>query len=110
MSEVGGLSHHAHLPALFFSMEVGRGTATFDGLSIAWAVSSISRAHPRAYAFATHYHELTELADLLPAVKNVHVPRRRRLSEIIFLRRVEPAALTKSYVSKWPGSPACLTA
>ena len=68
--------------------EVGRGTATFDGLSIAWAVVEHLQKHTRARTlFATHYHELTELAELLPAVKNVHVSVKETPSEIIFLRQ-----------------------
>ncbi|HEX8828553.1 MAG TPA: DNA mismatch repair protein MutS, partial [Xanthobacteraceae bacterium] len=78
--------------------EVGRGTATFDGLSIAWAVVEHLQKHTRARTlFATHYHELTELADLLPCVKNVHVSVKETPSEIIFLRRVEPGSADKSY-------------
>jgi DNA mismatch repair protein MutS len=78
--------------------EVGRGTATFDGLSIAWAVVEAlhSGARPRTL-FATHYHELTELEQLLPGVKNVHVSVQEAGNEIIFLRRVEPGSANKSY-------------
>ena len=78
--------------------EVGRGTATFDGLSIAWAVVEAlhATARPRTL-FATHYHELTELEQLLPGVKNVHVSVEEAGSEIIFLRRVEPGSADKSY-------------
>ena len=78
--------------------EVGRGTATFDGLSIAWAVVEHLHKHTRARTlFATHYHELTELAELLPAVKNVHVSVKETPNEIIFLRHVEPGSADKSY-------------
>jgi len=78
--------------------EIGRGTATFDGLSIAWAVVEHLQKHTRARTlFATHYHELTELAELLPGVKNVHVSVKETPSEIIFLRRVEPGCADKSY-------------
>jgi DNA mismatch repair protein MutS len=78
--------------------EVGRGTATFDGLSIAWAVVEHLQKQTRARTlFATHYHELTELAELLPAVKNVHVSVKETPSEIIFLRKVEPGSANKSY-------------
>src|SRR6266403_3473088 len=78
--------------------EVGRGTSTFDGLSIAWAVVEHLQKHTRARTlFATHYHELTELAELLPTVKNVHVSVKETPSEIIFLRRVEPGSADKSY-------------
>jgi len=74
MSEVAAILNHATPASLVLLDEVGRGTATFDGLSIAWAVVEHLQKHTRARTlFATHYHELTELADLLPGVKNVHV-------------------------------------
>ena len=77
---------------------MGRGTATFDGLSIAWAVVEHLQAHTRARTlFATHYHELTELADLLSGVKNVHVSVEETPSEIVFLQRVEEGSADKSY-------------
>ena len=98
MSEVAAILNHATPASLVLLDEVGRGTATFDGLSIAWAVVEHIQKHTRARTlFATHYHELTELADLLPAVKNVHVSVKETPSEIIFLRRVEPGSANKSY-------------
>jgi DNA mismatch repair protein MutS len=98
MSEVAGILNHATPASLVLLDEVGRGTATFDGLSIAWAVVEHLQKNTRSRAlFATHYHELTELADLLPAVKNVHVSVKETPNEIIFLRRVEPGSADKSY-------------
>jgi DNA mismatch repair protein MutS len=98
MSEVAAILNHATPASLVLLDEVGRGTATFDGLSIAWAVVEHLQRHTRARTlFATHYHELTELADLLPGVKNVHVSVRETPNEIIFLRRVEPGSADKSY-------------
>ena len=98
MSEVAAILNHATPASLVLLDEVGRGTATFDGLSIAWAVVEHLQKHIHARTlFATHYHELTELADLLPAVKNVHVSAKETPSEIIFLRRVEPGSADKSY-------------
>jgi len=98
MSEVASILNHATPASLVLLDEVGRGTATFDGLSIAWAVVEHLQKHTRARTlFATHYHELTELADLLPTVKNVHVSVKETPSEIIFLRRVEPGSADKSY-------------
>lgn len=98
MSEVAAILNHATPSSLVLLDEVGRGTATFDGLSIAWAVVEHLQKHTRARTlFATHYHELTELADLLPAVKNVHVSVKETPNEIIFLRRVEPGSADKSY-------------
>ena len=98
MSEVAGILNHATPSSLVLLDEVGRGTATFDGLSIAWAVVEHLQKQTRARTlFATHYHELTELAELLPTVKNVHVSVKETPSEIIFLRKVEPGSADKSY-------------
>jgi DNA mismatch repair protein MutS len=98
MSEVAAILNTATAASMVLLDEVGRGTSTFDGLSIAWAVveSLHSGAKPRTL-FATHYHELTELEQLLPGVKNVHVAVQEAGSEIIFLRRVEPGSANKSY-------------
>jgi DNA mismatch repair protein MutS len=98
MSEVAAILNHGTPASLVLLDEVGRGTATFDGLSIAWAVVEHLQKHTRARTlFATHYHELTELADLLPGVQNVHVSVKETPNEIIFLRRVEPGSADKSY-------------
>jgi DNA mismatch repair protein MutS len=98
MSEVAAILNHATPASLVLLDEVGRGTSTFDGLSIAWAVVEHLQKHTRARTlFATHYHELTELADLLPGVQNVHVSVKETPNEIIFLRRVEPGSANKSY-------------
>ena len=109
MSEVAGILNHATPASLVLLDEVGRGTATFDGLSIAWAVVEHLQKNTRARTlFATHYNELTELAELLPAVKNVHVSVKETPNEIIFLRRVEPGSADKSYgieVAKLAGLP-----
>jgi DNA mismatch repair protein MutS len=98
MSEVAAILNTATAASLVLLDEVGRGTATFDGLSIAWAVVEAlhSGARPRTL-FATHYHELTELEQLLPGVRNVHVSVQEAGHEIIFLRRVEPGSANKSY-------------
>jgi DNA mismatch repair protein MutS len=98
MSEVAAILNTATPASLVLLDEVGRGTSTFDGLSIAWAVVEglHSGARPRTL-FATHYHELTELEQLLPGVKNVHVSVQEAGSEIVFLRRVEPGSANKSY-------------
>jgi len=98
MSEVAAILNTATSASLVLLDEVGRGTATFDGLSIAWAVAEAlhAGARPRTL-FATHYHELTELEQLLVGVKNVHVSVEEVGHEIIFLRRVEPGSADKSY-------------
>ncbi len=98
MSEVAAILHLATPQSLVLLDEVGRGTSTFDGLSIAWAVVEHLQSCTRARTlFATHYHELTELADLLPGVKNIHVSVEETLSEIVFLRRIEEGSADKSY-------------
>jgi DNA mismatch repair protein MutS len=98
MSEVAAILNTATSASLVLLDEVGRGTATFDGLSIAWAVVEALHggAQPRTL-FATHYHELTELEQLLPGVKNVHVSVEEAGHDIVFLRRVEPGSADKSY-------------
>jgi len=98
MSEVAAILNTATAASLVLLDEVGRGTATFDGLSIAWAVveSLHAGARPRTL-FATHYHELTELEQLLPGVKNVHVSVEEAGNDVVFLRRVEPGSADKSY-------------
>jgi DNA mismatch repair protein MutS len=78
--------------------EIGRGTATYDGLSLAWAVvEHISGATRAKTLFATHYHELTELADALPGIRNLQVAVKEAGHRIIFLRRVEPGKADRSY-------------
>jgi DNA mismatch repair protein MutS len=98
MTEVATILNSASDSSLVLLDEVGRGTATFDGLSIAWAVIEHVAAGLKARTlFATHYHELTELGDLLPGVQNVHVAVKEAGSEIVFLKRVEPGSADKSY-------------
>ena len=98
MTEAAAILNTATPRSLVLLDEVGRGTATFDGLSIAWAVVEYLLTHTRAKTlFATHYHELTELAELLPGIKNYHVSVKESGSNIIFLRRVEAGSADKSY-------------
>jgi len=114
MSEVAAILNLATPQSLVLLDEVGRGTATFDGLSLAWAVVEHLHAHTRARTlFATHYHELTELGGLLPGVKNVHVSVRESGQDIVFLRRVEPGSADKSYgieVARLAGLPPAVIA
>src|SRR5207244_4137284 len=80
--------------------EIGRGTATFDGLSIAWAVAEHLASDPAMRPktlFATHYHELTDLADATPGVVNFHVAAREWKEDIIFLRKIVPGRSDRSY-------------
>jgi len=109
MTETATILNTATPRSLVLLDEVGRGTATFDGLAIAWAVVEYMHSHTRAKTlFATHYHELTELADLLPGVKNLHVSVKESGADIVFLRKVEPGSADKSYgidVAKLAGLP-----
>ena len=80
--------------------EIGRGTATFDGLSIAWAVAEYLATNPKARPktlFATHYHELTDLADSHAGVVNFHVTAREYHDQIVFLRKIVPGRSDRSY-------------
>ena len=110
MTEVAAILNTATPSSLVLLDEVGRGTATFDGLSIAWAVVEhlATETKPRTL-FATHYHELTELADLLLGIKNVHVSARETSTGIVFLKHVETGSADKSYgieVARMAGLPA----
>ncbi len=98
MTEVASILNTATTRSLILLDEVGRGTATFDGLSIAWAVVEFLHELTRAKTlFATHYHELTELEELLPSAKNVHVSVQESGSDIVFLRKVQPGSADRSY-------------
>ena len=109
MTEAAIILNSATSKSLVILDEVGRGTATFDGLSIAWAVVEHIQSHIHAKTlFATHYHELTELADLLPGIQNFHLAVKEADNRIIFLRRVEPGSANRSYgieVARMAGIP-----
>jgi DNA mismatch repair protein MutS len=100
MQETANILHTATSRSLVVLDEIGRGTSTFDGLSIAWAVAehlaTNSRARPKTL-FATHYHELTDLADALPGVVNAHVSAREWKDQIIFLRKIVSGRSDRSY-------------
>ncbi len=100
MQETASILHLATFRSLVVLDEIGRGTATFDGLSIAWAVAEYlatnTRARPKTL-FATHYHELTDLADALPGIVNYHVAAREWHDEIVFLRKIVPGRSDRSY-------------
>jgi len=114
MTEAASILNTATPRSLVLLDEVGRGTATFDGLAIAWAVVEHLQTHSQARTlFATHYHELTELADLLPGVRNYHVSVKESGSHIVFLRKVEPGSADKSYgieVARLAGLPSSVVA
>jgi DNA mismatch repair protein MutS len=100
MQETANILHSATSRSLLILHENGRGTSTFDGLSLAWAVAEHLASNPRARPktiFATHYHELTDLADALPSVANYHVVVREWQDDIVFLRKVVPGRSDRSY-------------
>ncbi|MBI4497926.1 MAG: DNA mismatch repair protein MutS, partial [Chloroflexi bacterium] len=100
MVETANILHHATPRSLIILDEIGRGTSTYDGMAIARAVVEYLHNHPRLGAktlFATHYHELTELAQLLPRVKNYHFAVAEEEGRAIFLRRLVPGGADKSY-------------
>ncbi len=109
MTETAAILNTATSRSLILLDEVGRGTATYDGLAIAWAAIEYIHTNTRAKTlFATHYHELTELADRLSGVKNYHVSVKESGGGIVFLRNVEEGAADKSYgieVAKLAGLP-----
>jgi DNA mismatch repair protein MutS len=109
MTETAAILHTATARSLILLDEVGRGTSTYDGLAIAWAAVEYLHARVRAKTlFATHYFELTELAEQLAGVKNYHVSVKETGGGIVFLRKVEPGAADRSYgieVAKLAGLP-----
>jgi DNA mismatch repair protein MutS len=109
MTETAAILHTGTARSLILLDEVGRGTSTYDGLAIAWAAIEYLHARVRAKTlFATHYFELTELAEQLAGVKNYHVSVKETGGGIVFLRKVEPGAADRSYgieVAKLAGLP-----
>jgi DNA mismatch repair protein MutS len=98
MSETSAILHSATSRSLVLLDEIGRGTSTYDGVSIAWAVTEHIHDETRCKTvFATHYHELTQLADELDAVRNFNVRVREVGEEILFLHRLEPGGADRSY-------------
>ena len=100
MIEVADILNNATDKSLVLLDEVGRGTSTFDGISIAWAVAEYlheAAGHHARTLFATHYHELTELALLLPRIKNLHIKVKEWNDRIIFLRKIDEGSCDHSY-------------
>lgn len=100
MNEVANILNNATNKSLIILDEIGRGTSTFDGLSIAWAVAEFIIDPDKIGAktlFATHYHELTELADLFPGVQNYSIAVKEKGDDIIFLRKIIPGGADRSY-------------
>jgi DNA mismatch repair protein MutS len=111
MVETAAILHSVTPKSLVLLDEVGRGTSTYDGLAIAWAV--VEALHDQApgakVLCATHFHELTRLADRLPGVRNFHVAVREWNDEIVFLHKVRPGGTDRSYgvqVARLAGLPA----
>src|SRR3954469_23263958 len=116
MQETANILHCASSRSLVILDEIGRGTATFDGLSLAWAVAEHLASNPRARPktiFATHYHELTDLADAIPGVANFHVVVREWNDDLVLLRKVVPGRADRSYgiqVARLAGLPPAVVA
>jgi DNA mismatch repair protein MutS len=100
MIETANILNHATERSLLILDEIGRGTSTYDGVSIAWSVVEYIHNHPlhRAHTlFATHYHELTQLSDLLPGVRNYNVAVSEADSKVVFLHKIVPGGADRSY-------------
>ena len=100
MVETANILHHASIRSLLILDEIGRGTSTYDGVSIAWAVVEYIHNHPRLRSrtlFATHYHELTHLSDILPAIRNYNVAVSDEGGQVVFLHKIVPGGADKSY-------------
>ena len=112
MTETAAILHNATPRSLVLLDEIGRGTSTFDGLSIAWAVAEHlhnSTEHAAKTMFATHYHEMTELAENLPGAKNYQITATEKDGDVVFLHKLQPGKASKSYgiaVAKLAGLPA----
>ena len=116
MTEVANILRNATKKSLIILDEIGRGTSTFDGLSIAWAVVeylAVGRLSGAKTLFATHYHELTELEGSIPGVNNYCIAVKEQGDEIAFLRKIIKGGADQSYgiqVAKLAGVPAAVTA
>jgi DNA mismatch repair protein MutS len=100
MTETANILRHATRRSLIVLDEIGRGTSTFDGLSIAWSVAEHIHSAPGLGAktlFATHYHHLNELADSLPRVKNFRIAVKEKGDQVVFLRQIVPGGTDRSY-------------
>ncbi|GAB4565687.1 MAG: DNA mismatch repair protein MutS [Anaerolineales bacterium] len=112
MVEAANILHHATSRSLLILDEIGRGTSTYDGLSIAWGIIEYIHNHPQLRAktlFATHYHELTQLAELLPGVRNYNVAVSEANGTVVFLHKIIAGGADKSYgihVAQLAGLPA----
>jgi DNA mismatch repair protein MutS len=112
MTETANILNNATVRSLLILDEIGRGTSTYDGLSIAWSVIEFIHNHPKLRArtlFATHYHELTQLSELLPGVRNYNVAVTEAEGHVVFLHKIVPGGTDRSYgihVGQLAGLPA----
>ena len=112
MVEAANILHHATARSLLILDEIGRGTSTYDGLSIAWGIIEYIHNHPHLRSktlFATHYHELTQLADLLPGIRNYNVAVSEADNKVVFLHKIIAGGADRSYgihVAQMAGLPA----
>jgi DNA mismatch repair protein MutS len=113
MNETASIINNISSRSLILLDEIGRGTSTYDGISIAWSIVEFLHASPHApkTLFATHYHELNELENKLPRVRNFHITNKEVGNKVIFLRKLEPGGSTHSFgihVAKMAGMPPAL--
>jgi DNA mismatch repair protein MutS len=112
MNETASILNNISNRSLLLLDEIGRGTSTYDGISIAWAIAEFIHEHPLFRAkvlFATHYHELNEMTDLFPRIKNQHITVKEINNRVIFLRKLVPGGSEHSFgihVAKMAGMPA----
>ena len=115
MNETASILNNLSSRSLILLDEIGRGTSTYDGISIAWSISEYLHNHPLFKArtfFATHYHELNELATFLPRVRNFHISVKESNSKIIFIRKLVPGGTEHSFgihVARMAGIPSVIT-
>ncbi len=115
MQEAANILNNASCSSLILLDEIGRGTSTFDGISIAWAITEYIHENPEVSAktlFATHYHELNEMTELFPRIKNYKVEVREYEDKVIFLHKVSPGRADHSYgiqVAQMAGMPLYVT-
>ena len=112
MNETASILHNLSDRSLILLDEIGRGTATYDGVSIAWAIAEYLHNHSTARAktlFATHYHEMNEMAESLPRIRNFHVSVKELENKVLFLRKLVPGGSEHSFgihVARMAGIPA----
>ena len=114
MNETASILHNLSDRSLVLLDEIGRGTSTYDGISIAWAIAEFLHEHKRCRAktlFATHYHELNRMADRFPRIHNANVSVRQQDGKVVFLRKLVPGGSEHSFgihVAKLAGMPGAL--